>query len=69
MAWDWLEITLGNMLNCWPEDVPLDLLDRCNNVNSLLANVGGKIISRQILAIVVEQWQREVEQWQRDNES
>ena len=48
-----IEVTL------W-KDVPKELARRCDDVDALCERVSGELVSRQVLAVIVEQWRRDV---------
>ena len=49
----------ADMMGCDPVSLPLDLVVRLDLISGLCDNAGGTLISRQVVAVVVEQWNRE----------
>lgn len=50
---------VADMLGCKWTEIPKGLVDRILRVDALAGYAGGEIGSRQVLAVIVDQWQRE----------
>jgi len=51
----------AEMLGCGAENVPPELEARLNRVDRLCYKAGASLYSRQLIAAVIEQYQRETE--------
>ena len=54
------EIIARQMLDlCVDEDIPFSLLARLETVNRYCQSAGGRLMSRQTIAMIIEGWERE----------
>lgn len=57
MPYSWMWKRLAEAI--LPDGVPLEVLRRLARVNELIEKAGGELNSRQVVALVIEQYERE----------